>query len=205
MLDPSYAPLIAPLTGPPPRLGRPPFLGPLIRKLAAARAAGLLAPGRWPPAGRRRLFSLLADHPPRDLGEGEIDLLRSLPIFERLAPPPAAAAVAGGGRGGGSEEGEGERWHDAGGGEGGEGSGGSSGGGSGGGDDVGDSGGGELVALGDRSDWLLVPARCLEQLGGEAAGGEGQALAHCCTASQLSSSACMWLPPSQRPAHSLTI
>jgi len=31
----------------------------------------------------------------------------------------------------------------------------------------GDEGGGELVALGARTDWLLVPDRCLEQLGGE--------------------------------------
>jgi hypothetical protein len=42
-----FAPLLAPLTGPRPRVGRPPFLGPLVRKLAAADAAGLLKPEAW--------------------------------------------------------------------------------------------------------------------------------------------------------------
>lgn len=47
VLAPAYAQLLAPLTGPRPRIGRAPFLGPLVRKMAAAQAAGLLRLDAW--------------------------------------------------------------------------------------------------------------------------------------------------------------
>jgi len=47
VLDGGFEALLGPLTGPRPRVGRPPFLGPLVRKLAAAGAAGLVRPDEW--------------------------------------------------------------------------------------------------------------------------------------------------------------
>jgi hypothetical protein len=101
-------------------------------------------PSSSTPQDRGRLFQLLSDHPPRDLAAPEVDLLRSLPLYARL-PPPAAAFNADGP----STSAEGGEA--------------ASGGGSG---AVAERE--ELVALGDRTDWLLVPARCLDQLGGGA-------------------------------------
>ncbi|KIY97788.1 hypothetical protein MNEG_10174, partial [Monoraphidium neglectum] len=144
ILDPAFHAVLAPLTGPRPRIGRPPFLGPLVRKMAAVCSAGMLDPAAWSVQDRGRLFQLLSDHPPRDLAAPEVDLLRSLPLYARL-PPPAAAFNADGP----STSAEGGEA--------------ASGGGSG---AVAERE--ELVALGDRTDWLLVPARCLDQLGGAA-------------------------------------
>ena len=164
VLDPRFAALLGPLTGPRPRVGAPPFLGPLVRKLVAARAAGLLDAAALPAPARRRLFALLASHPPRDLAPPEVALLRSLPLYERLPaprrpPPPLCGGEQqeqdeGGSGGSGSGSGSGSASTSSGGNElGGEGSG------------EAESDGGELVALAGRDDWLLVPDRCLERLG----------------------------------------
>jgi hypothetical protein len=89
------------LFGPLPLVGRPPFLGPLVRKLAAADAVlgGLdwsLARSRpvqqlacglpaavaaWDSGQWLRLFELLAAHPPRDLQPDGVRFLRRLPMF----------------------------------------------------------------------------------------------------------------------------
>jgi hypothetical protein len=47
ILDPAFHAVLAPLTGPRPRIRRPPFLGPLVRKMAAVCSAGMLDPAAW--------------------------------------------------------------------------------------------------------------------------------------------------------------
>jgi hypothetical protein len=103
------------LLGQQPVLGRPPFLGPLVRKLAGAQqqlgsltpttsaataaaaavsATAAAAAAVWDDATWCKLFVLLADNPPRDLQPAEVSFLRSLPMFRRLKVQRAAAAAA---------------------------------------------------------------------------------------------------------------
>lgn len=95
------------LLGDQPLLGRPPFLGPLVRKLAATQqvlggfdwdcshsrtvqqlSTGLTAAVEpWDESRWTRLFTLLADHPPRDLLPDGIQFLRDLPMYRLVQQP----------------------------------------------------------------------------------------------------------------------
>jgi hypothetical protein len=103
----SAAPMLLPapvpvelLFGPQPLIGRPPFLGPLLRKLCGAETQ-LAAPppvsvATWDVELKEKVFGLLADNPPRDLDAPEVQWLRRLPIFRRLALPAVATGGAAG-------------------------------------------------------------------------------------------------------------
>eukprot|EP00879_Flechtneria_rotunda_P005855 GHRR01006161.1.p1 GENE.GHRR01006161.1~~GHRR01006161.1.p1 ORF type:complete len:2934 (+),score=1214.27 GHRR01006161.1:179-8980(+) len=74
------------LLGPQPVLGRPPFLGPLVVKMAKAQEQldSLKDTGVWDSQLWFKLFVLLADNPPRDLQADNVGFLRSLPMYKRL-------------------------------------------------------------------------------------------------------------------------
>lgn len=156
------------LLGPLPIIGRPPFLGPLVKKLAATEATlggldwsltaarplqqlstGLQAAvGGWGPAQWVRLFELLANNPPRDLQPGGIAFLRSLPMY-RLVRQPRLHQLPSEGQ---EEQQEQQR--------------------AGGGGIEGSAGGGSsshLVALGDggQDEWILAPAALLQACAGK--------------------------------------
>jgi hypothetical protein len=110
LLHPAWQQQLGHLAGTQPAVRRPPFLGPLVSKLQSAAAAGLLVlpGGAHSAAGRGtatnwqwgapdfagRLFELLADHPPRDLNEQQLTLVRCLPMFTPLYPKDVSAVVA---------------------------------------------------------------------------------------------------------------
>jgi hypothetical protein len=95
------------LLGAQPILGRPPFLGPRVRKLTATQhvlggldwscsssrpvqqlRTGLrVLTGPWDDARWGQLLTLLADHPPRDLQPEGVQFLRGLPMFLLVKQP----------------------------------------------------------------------------------------------------------------------
>jgi hypothetical protein len=163
------------LLGQQPVLGRPPFLGPLVRKLAAAQqhlgsltaaaaaagtsSAATAAAAVWDEGTWCKLFVLLADHPPRDLQPGEVSFLRSLPMFRLLQvqQPVAETAPTDPPQQQQQQEGEedAEGWEQ---------------------DDLLLQGGadaaaaraaGQCVALGDDSRWVLAPQAVVQECQGE--------------------------------------
>lgn len=105
---PSAPPLpVHMLLGLQPMIGRPPFIGPLVKKLAATQhvlggldwgcghskavqqlSTGLTAAvSAWDEPRWTQLFTLLTDHPPRDLQPDGVRFLRSLPMYRLVAQP----------------------------------------------------------------------------------------------------------------------
>jgi len=105
---PSAPPLpVHMLLGLQPMIGRPPFIGPMVKKLAATQhvlggldwgcghskavqqlSTGLTAAvSAWDEQRWTQLFKLLADHPPRDLQPDGVRFLHSLPMYRLVAQP----------------------------------------------------------------------------------------------------------------------
>lgn len=158
------------LLGLQPLIGRPPFLGPLVAKLTAVQLVlggldwscnssrtvqqlntGLrVQAGLWDEQRFTQLFTLLADHPPRDLQPHDVAMLRELPMY-RLAQPPAVTqppAVAQP-----LEQGQGQPPSSS-----------SAEGGSNG--DM-PAAAPQLVTLGSSTEWVLAPAAVMQACAGE--------------------------------------
>lgn len=151
-----------------PLVGRPPFLGPLVQKLAATQhvlggldfscsicrpvqqlSTGLpVLTGSWNEQMWSQLFALLADHPPRDVQPDGVQFLRSLPMYRLVSPAPQQQQ---------QEQGHGQPVV---------GSAADPGAGSGGSRDGEQDVSTQLVALGSGTDWVLAPSAVLQACAG---------------------------------------
>ena len=153
------------LLGLQPMIGRPPFLGPLVQKLTAVQhvlggldwacsssrtvqqlSTGLkVQAGPWDEQRWTQLFTLLADHPPRDLLPPDVAVLREFPMYRRAAQPQKQQGLGGYGQPAG---GSGAAGRSA----------------SGGGDEQ--PAQSQLVALGSSTEWVLAPAAVMQACAG---------------------------------------
>jgi hypothetical protein len=158
------------LLGHQPLIGRPPFLGPLVQKLAATQhvlggldwscsssrpvqqlSTGLpVLTGPWREQRWTQLFTLLADHPPRDVQPDGVEFLRSLPMYRLVSPGPQQQQQQQ------QQQGHGQPVL------------GSSAADRGAGADSSGDGGQQtqLVALGSSTDWVLAPSAVLQACAG---------------------------------------
>lgn len=153
------------LLGLQPMIGRPPFLGPLVQKLTAVQhvlggldwacsssrtvqqlSTGLkVQAGPWDEQRWMQLFTLLADHPPRDLQPQDVAVLRELPMFRLAAQPQKQQGVGGYGQPAGGSGAAGSS---------------ASGGG------YEQAAASQLVALGSSTEWVLAPAAVMQACAG---------------------------------------